>query len=518
MRQDEALALLRTGASVFLTGEPGSGKTYTASRYMAWLRQHRIPYAVTASTGIAATQANGITIHAWSGVGVRDHLSRRDLETIAGNARRARRIQKARVLIIDEISMLPARTLDLVDAVCRHVREDPSPFGGLQVILVGDFFQLPPVVRRNRDEPGNLFSQVEEDEGNAHFAHGSQAWRDLAPLVCYLSEQHRQEDQAFFGLLNAIRANDCGPDHRKLLVSRRVRSDTLPEGTRLFTHNAAVDRINDDELKKVPGKAITFAMSTTGPQPLTEGLMRGCLSPAMLELKEGAAVMFTRNDPQGRYVNGTLGTVTGFDPDEGHPVVTLRGGREIIAEPASWSVEENGRAAASITQVPLRLAWAITVHKSQGMSLDAAVIDLGRAFEYGQGYVALSRLRRLDGLHLLGLNERALQVHPQAVERDMAFRAASENAQAGLAPEKLATAETAFLKACNGLGDTSDDKGYDLDKIRRTHANAYQPWSTEEEDDLRDRFASGEKISAIAKALGRKPGAIRSRLAKLGLV
>lgn len=518
MRQDEALALLRTRASAFLTGEPGSGKTYTAQRYTAWLRQHRIPYAVTASTGIAATQANGVTIHAWSGVGVRDHLARRDLDAIAGNPRRANRIRKARVLVIDEISMLPARTLDLVDAVCRHVREDPSPFGGLQVLLVGDFFQLPPVVRR-RDDAGGLFAGVEHDDGNGHFAHRSQAWRDLAPSVCYLSEQHRQEDKEFFGLLQAIRANACGPGHRRLLVSRRVHSGDLPEGTRLFTHNAAVDRINDAELKKVPGKAVSFTMSATGPQPLVEGLARGCLSPARLDLKEGAAVMFTRNDPQGRYVNGTLGTVTGFDDEEGHPVVTLRGGRQVVAEPASWSVEENGRAAASITQVPLRLAWAITVHKSQGMSLDAAVIDLGRAFEYGQGYVALSRLRRLEGLYLLGLNERALQVHPEAVERDMAFRADSDAARAGLAAlgaGELAAREKAFLDACGARSETGD-KSYDLEAIRQKHGNAYRPWSKEEEADLRARFADGQKIAAIAEALGRKPGAIRSRLVKLGL-
>lgn len=521
MTQDEALALLKTGASAFLTGEPGSGKTHTSQRYVAWLRQHGIAYAMTASTGIAATQANGVTIHAWSGVGVRDHLSRRDLETIAGNGRIAKRMEKARVLVIDEISMLPARTLDLVDAICRHVRDDPAPFGGLQVLLVGDFFQLPPVVRRQRDDEAGLFSQIEGDDGNAHFAHGSQAWRDLAPEICYLAEQHRQEDKDFFGLLNAIRANNCGPDHRKLLISRRVRTDVLPEGcTRLFTHNAAVDRINEAELAKVAGKAEAFVMKTTGPQPMVDALTRGCLSPVRLELKQGAAVMFTRNDPAGRYVNGSLGVVTDFEEEDGHPVVTLRGGRKVVAEPVSWSVEENGRSRASVTQVPLRLAWAITVHKSQGMSLDAAVIDLGRAFEYGQGYVALSRLRRLEGLHLLGLNERALQVHPQAVERDEAFRAASGAARASLAgmtPEALATRQNSFLAASGARSGGGDDKGYDLDAIRQTHGNAYRPWSKDEEEELRSRFEDGEKTAAIADALGRKPGAIRSRLVKLGL-
>ena len=135
--------------------------------------------------------------------------------------------------------------------------------------------------------------------------------------------------------------------------------------------------------------------------------------------------MFTKNDPAGRYVNGTLGVVDDFDAEDGYPIVRTRGGKRILAEPSKWKIDENGKERASVTQVPLRLAWAMTVHKSQGMSLDAAVIDLSRAFEYGQGYVALSRLRNLSGLHLLGLNERALRVHPLAVEKDAEFRAAS---------------------------------------------------------------------------------------------
>jgi ATP-dependent DNA helicase PIF1 len=166
-------------------------------------------------------------------------------------------------------------------------------------------------------------------------------------------------------------------------------------------------------------------MVTKGPEAFVRTLKRSCLSPESLELKQGAVMMFTKNDPAGRYVNGTLGVVDEFDAEDGYPVVRTRGGKRILAEPSKWKIEENGKERASITQVPVRLAWAMTVHKSQGMSLDAAVIDLSRAFEYGQGYVALSRLRSLSGLHLLGLNERALRVHPLAVEKDAEFRAAS---------------------------------------------------------------------------------------------
>jgi ATP-dependent DNA helicase PIF1 len=445
MTQDETLALLKTGASVFLTGEPGSGKTHTVNRYIEALKRHGVGYAYTASTGIAATHGHGVTIHAWSGIGVRDALSRRDLDVLAANRRLATRLERTRVLIIDEISMLPARSLTLVDEICRHVRGSPMPFGGLQVVLAGDFFQLPPVVRRD----GNADRLDLGDEAyGASLAHGSPAWRDLAPTVCYLSEQHRQGDTPFLEVLDAIRRNACSGDYRERLAARLVDRDRAPANCPLlFTHNASVDEINARELARLTGKSRTFAMTAKGPQPLVQALKRGCLSPETLELKDGAAVMFTRNDPAGRYVNGTLGIIEDFDPDEGYPIVRTRRGPRIVAEPAKWKVEEAGRERAGITQVPLRLAWAMTVHKSQGMSLDAAVIDLSRAFEYGQGYVALSRLRSLSGLHLLGLNQRALRVHPLAVEKDEEFRAQSEAARLSLTKDaaEIARSQHDFL-------------------------------------------------------------------------
>jgi len=529
MTQDEALALLKTGASVFLTGEPGSGKTHTVNRYTDALRRHGITHAYTASTGIAATHGHGVTIHAWSGIGVRDTLSRRDLDTIAANRRIAARIEKTSVLIIDEISMLPARSLTLVDEVCRHVRGSEAPFGGMQIVLVGDFFQLPPVVRRDANA-GML--DLGEDAYGSGFAHASPAWRNLAPTICYLSEQHRQSDAPFLDVLSAIRTNACAPVHRERLAERRIERDRLPERcTLLFTHNAAVDEINDRALAKLSGKTAHFAMTAKGPEPFVQALKRGCLSPETLALKEGAVVMFTKNDAAGRYVNGTLGIVEGFDPEDGFPVVRTRRGARILAEPATWKIEEASRERASITQIPLRLAWAMTVHKSQGMSLDAAVIDLSRAFEYGQGYVALSRLRSLSGLHLLGLNERALRVHPLAVAKDAEFRAASEAARKSLlgGQEGLLERQRAFLAASRAEAAAATTlaarprlagapRGAALDVIRATYAKAYAPWTKDDDFDLKRRFGAGETIEAIAQAFGRKSGAIRSRLKKLALI
>jgi len=521
MKQDDALDILKTGASVFLTGEPGSGKTHTINAYVDFLRARGLEPAITASTGIAATHIHGRTIHSWAGIGVRFPLSRAQIDRIAENRYTAKRIRSAPVLIIDEISMLAPEVLDAVDMVCRHVRGSPAPFGGMQVVLVGDFFQIPPVTRRDAPAPGGLDLDAPDD--GPLFAHGSNAWRDLDPTVCYLTEQHRQSDSGFLGLLSAIRADDVGPAERKALAARRADPHDLPRDlTRLYTHNRDVDRINLDRLAEVPGEARRFDMATRGPAPLVDALKRGCLTGEALGLKEGAAVMFIKNDPGGRYVNGTLGIVTDFHREKGWPVVRTRDGAKVVAEPVDWQMEEDGKSAAKITQVPLRLAWAITVHKSQGMSLDAAAVDLSHAFDYGQGYVALSRVRSLEGLHLAGWNERALRVHPVALEKDEEFRGASEaalRAHRATDEDAIKRLQDEFIRDAGGhAGAAPVRAGKSFADIRKTHAKAYQPWSRDEEDRLRAAFERGAPVKQIAETLGRKPGAIRSRMRKLGLI
>jgi ATP-dependent DNA helicase PIF1 len=414
MTQAEALSILKTGANVFLTGEPGSGKTHTINEFVAWLRSSGVEPAVTASTGIAATHIHGMTIHSWSGIGIRDSLSEMDIDQIASKEHVSRRIQKTTTLIIDEISMLSANVLVMVDAVCREVKHSDLPFGGLQVVLVGDFFQLPPI-GRGSNRPA--------------FAFESSVWGDLHPLVCYLTEQHRQEDPRFLSVLSSIRAADPDPTTVSVILGREAEIEGFDEDVpRLYTHNVDVDRLNQQKLDQLPGGPKRYVMNGTGAPPLIEGLKRGCLSPELLTLKEGAVVMGTKNIPALGIANGTLGTVVSFERGTDYPVIETHDGRLITVAPVEWAVEEGGKARAKITQVPLRLAWAITVHKSQGMSMDAAAIDLSRAFEYGQGYVALSRVRSLEGLHILGWSEQALNVHPLVVSHDEVFRSASEDA------------------------------------------------------------------------------------------
>ncbi len=531
MTQDQALAVLKTGANVFLTGGPGSGKTHTVNAYVAWLRERGIEPAVTASTGIAATHIGGVTIHSWSGIGIRASLSAWDIDQITGNEQLVKRVLKTQVLIIDEISMLQARTFTMVDQVCRAIRQNPAAFGDVQLICVGDFFQLPPVSRTSHGEPP------------AEFAFASPAWEAYRPLVCYLDGQYRQDDDEFLSVLTAIREDKVTSGHIGLLRSRmQAEGDDDGDVVKLFPHNADVDRINAEALRQLDGSPKTFLMRSSGKENVVEALKRGCLSPEVLHLKTGAAVMFTRNNQSMGYVNGTLGVVEGFDATTSYPVVRTRAGERVIVEPKEWSVEENGKKRASLEQIPLRLAWAMTVHKSQGMSLDAALMDLSNAFEYGQGYVALSRVRRLSGLYLMGLGQKALSVHPQILDKDRDFKEESRQAAIwidGLPEEEQNALESAFVMRCGGkmkkepkakkskhlpleggdeTGKAPSSKAYSVEDVRQRHAKAYERWTDEEQDRLIALHQEGTKVGEIAKALGRKAGGIKSRLKKLGLV
>lgn len=456
MTQSEALNILKTGVNVFLTGEPGAGKTHTINNLVNYLRTCDVEPAITASTGIAATHIGGMTIHSWSGIGIRTKLDKYDLDKIASSEYISKRVRKTRILLIDEISMLSSNMLDMVDMVCREIKQSDEPFGGIQIIFVGDFFQLPPIIRRDniKNKQSSLISAVSP---LGIFAYESGAWERASPVVCYLTEQHRQDDKDFLSVLSGIRANNFSAVHRKFITTRQIDYDDITEEimniTKLFSHNIDVDRVNNIELAKLEEEVKLFKMSGSGNDKVVETLKKGCLSPENLELKIGAVVMCTKNNQKERFVNGTLGVVSGFEEFSGYPIIKTKNGRKITVSPMDWMVEENGKVRAQITQVPLRLAWAITVHKSQGMSMDAAVMDLSQVFEFGQGYVALSRVRRLSGLYLLGVNDHAFKVHPEVLQKDILFKEKSEEAVkvfGKLSEKDLQKMYNDFIVACGG--------------------------------------------------------------------
>jgi len=451
MKQTEALKILKSGVNVFLTGEPGSGKTYVINQYVAYLNSHKIKPAVTASTGIAATHIGGMTIHSWSGIGIKNKLNSRELNSIATNDYVKKRVAGAKVLIIDEVSMLPPSTLQMIDMICREVKKSSQPFGGLQLILVGDFFQLPPVVKRNFDEfsQENLF-----DEEPARFAYDSPVWEESEFTTCYITEQHRQDDSALVSILSKIRSNSFDDISLESIKERKTNPLEVPDSIpKLYSHNMDVDAMNDRMLAKIPGEVQHFPMITKGHEALVSVMKKGCLSPDRLFLKIGASVMFTKNNAKEGFANGTLGVVESFSEKTEMPIVKTRDGRKIEVAYAEWVVEEEGKIKGRLSQIPLRLAWAITVHKSQGISLDEAVIDLSRVFEFGQGYVAISRVKRLSGVYLLGWNEIAFQVDPEVLKQDKEFRTNSDQSEkifSSFTEQELDKMKKEFIVKCEG--------------------------------------------------------------------
>jgi ATP-dependent exoDNAse (exonuclease V) alpha subunit len=410
MRQKQALAVMMSGANVFLTGAPGAGKTYVLNEFVKRAERAGKRVAVTASTGIAATHLGGTTIHSWSGLGILDALADHDLERLGDSDKLVKRYNAADILVIDEVSMLHGYRLDMVNQMAKLLRGNDLPFGGMQVILVGDLFQLPPVSRGRSD---------------FEFVHLSWAWSELDLQICYITEQHRQaDDDGLLDLLEAMRKNEFTEKHRLLLMERlEEQPASHTPVTRLYAHNVDVESINQHHLSIIDAEVHQYHMVTKGAKPKIESLVKSVLAPEVLELKKGAEVMFVANNFAEGFVNGSRGQVIDFK--NGMPVVALNNGRILTVEQHSWSLSEDGRVRAEVAQLPLRLAWAITIHKSQGLSLDAAEIDLSRAFTPGMGYVALSRVRSLDGLYLKGINRQALSMHAQIHDLDAELRRSS---------------------------------------------------------------------------------------------
>lgn len=433
MLQKHALELLKMGKNVFLTGAAGSGKTHVLKEYIAYLRKEGIPHAITASTGIAASHIGGQTIHSWSGIGVKNELASYDIDRLEQVESLVKRVNSVAVLVIDEVSMLSAQTLDMVDAVLRALRHSETPFGGMQVVLCGDFFQLPPIVRGG---------------GEAAFAFHAQAWREGGMLVCYLEEQYRHTDNDLETVLNTLRCGTVDATAQALIEARHT-TDIPEDVPHLYTHNVDVDALNLRRLIALPGKEKRYLRQTSGAKKWLAILERSVLAPQELVLKEGAAVMFIRNHAQGKYVNGTLGVVQSFSGNT--PVVQTRDGTVLHVEQEKWSLEDESgtKVKAEMVQFPLRLAWAVTVHKSQGMTLDAACIDLSKTFVAGQGYVALSRVRSLSGLYITGISPRAYERNSVVAEADEVFQKQSAQSVRRLEKtekERIAGLQAAFIE------------------------------------------------------------------------
>lgn len=406
MTQEKALQHLKEPeTNVFLTGQPGTGKTYTINQYIEWLVDNGVMPNVTASTGIAAIHVGGGTLHSFLGVRDDNSLTTEDIENILASPWTRDRLCKCEVLIVDEISMVSSKLLDVAAMLLMAARNNDKPFGGVKLVVVGDFFQLPPV--------------------KGEFAFKSEAWQQADFQVCYLHEQYRQNDQVFNDILTNIRAGKLD-DTQKAIIRERVVDDasTLDGAVRLDTHNHKVDKINDMKLSRLETAPRTYKMDKRGNEEAVKALVKNCLSPEQLILKPGAKVMFTKNDVQKRWVNGTQGEVV--QCDDYSVKVELRNGMKVDVGIEDWERCEgygaNKKVIALISQIPLKLAYAITIHKSQGMTLDEAVIDVSHVFACGHAYVAVSRVRSLEGVHFQGrLTKGFLKVDEDVMEMDKHF-------------------------------------------------------------------------------------------------
>ena len=502
MKQDTALKLMKTGENVFLTGSAGAGKTYTLNQYIQYLKVRKVPVAITASTGIAATHMNGMTIHTWAGIGIKDFLSDDDLKRMKERKYLKEHLENAQVLVIDEISMLHAKQLNLVNQVLKYFKESDEAFGGIQVIAAGDFFQLPPVGKndeKNRDK----------------FCFMSNAWVEAKFRVCYLTEQHRQDDSALNDILNAIRSQNIQQQHIQALEATRAQDigDTF---TRLYTHNMDVDNINYQHLNEIKGDGHQFVAVSDGNEKLIETLKSSVRAPEELTLKKHAKVMFVKNNFDLGFINGSMGEVIGFEEDDQLgllPKVRLTDGNELLVEPETWSVDNDaGKTIASLQQVPLRLAWAITIHKSQGMTLEAAEINLTHTFEKGQGYVALSRLKSIDGLRLLGFNAQALELDSLAIKADRRFQELSGEAEGHFAEADLEIQHNAFIRHCGGTLNAAEIERNER-KLKKSGNKA--SYATDTVNETKALFEANYEIKDIAVERGLTPATIINHLAKL---
>jgi ATP-dependent DNA helicase PIF1 len=407
--QEDYYDAILKGESIFLTGPGGVGKSYLLKKvYDDFTAKTGRRIAVTAMTGCAANLlgTHAKTLHSWAGIGLGNGPTLALIDRVKNFYPSRKKWRDAGCLVIDEVSMMTPQLLDSLDQIGQAIRRSSRPFGGIQVVLVGDFYQLPPVSRT---------------DGGIQFAFQAHVWGRAIKRTCELTTIIRQKDPVFQKILKEARYGRLSAESIEILESRRGVSWKAQEvkPTMCFTRKADVAQINDNRMAKLTGErhvydAVTAPSKIPAPSldKIVERMDREYPYEAKLELVVGCQVMLTVNkNPEDGLVNGSRGVVVGFV--SGLPQVKfLNGPLEPVAiAHHTWASEDS--TPVSRTQIPLKIAYAITIHKAQGASLDCALVDIGKAtFEYGQAYVALSRVRSLDALYIYDFDPAAFRVHP----------------------------------------------------------------------------------------------------------
>ena len=397
--------------NIFITGQAGTGKTYVIKKIIEWCEQNKVKYEKTALTGTAAILINGKTLHSWAGIGIGDKQVGFYISKINRVWALKKNWIKTDLLIIDEISMMDAKLLELLNTIAQIIRRNEKPFGGIQLIFCGDFYQLPPVSKKT----------------DCKFCFESPIWKQCIEKVIVLKENMRQNDPIFQRCLKEIRKGKCSDETEEILnkcIGRKV-IDSQIKPTKLFTLKKSVNEINQKELVKLKKDIRTFnskikvknrsSFKDIEIEKIVNQMDKDNQYEKVLNIAIGAQVMLIKNiDVENGLVNGSRGVVVSFQ--EMYPIVQFLNGNRLVISKSEWEKEVEDKGKIVVSQIPLRLAWALTIHKCQGSTIDNAELDIGdNIFEYGQSYVALSRVRNLNGLYLNKFNPTKIKAHPTVI-------------------------------------------------------------------------------------------------------
>ncbi len=375
--------------NIFLTGPPGSGKSYLTNKYIEYWKKKYMNIAITASTGIASKIINGTTIHSWSGIGIINEYDDFNtvLKKVLDNKKKVKEWKKTDILIIDEISLINIRTLDILNYIGKHIRKNDQSFGGIKLFIVGDFFQLPPV------------------EGEYCFKY--EEWENMFDCGINLTENHRSSDNKLNKILYKIRkGRELSDKSNNILKSRISNEEYYPL---LVPLRSMARKINTEKLKENKNKEYKYIATYHYDKDFFKDIInKNSPLEEELILKVGSPVINLVNDHSRRLLNGMVGTIIDFTPDG--PVVRF-GQKNYLIEKHIWEKKIEKNKSIMMEQYPLLLAYSITIHRSQGQTLSQASMVLDHnVWEKGQGYVALSRLQNLNGLHLLKYNSNIFKV------------------------------------------------------------------------------------------------------------
>lgn len=426
--QQEIFECFKNGENLFITGPAGSGKTFLIRTLYEWCNENNKSIQVCALTGCAAVllQTKAKTIHSWAGIGLANGETINIIQNVANNIYKKKNWINTNILIIDEISMMSSKILTILDGIAKKVRKNNRPFGGMQIIFSGDFYQLPPISSKN-------------DTEQAQFCFENPIWDDLFDKEYHLSQIFRQSNKIYTNILNQIREGHLSKQSYTTLQTRLLACpEQLLKPTKLLPRRAQVNIINTNEMNRLntEQKIYTMTIATIADFTITERqlgilhkistsqinweidyLKNSIMCDQEIILKIGAQVMCVINidtESDNPIVNGSCGIIIGFDSNE-YPIVQFKNNFIRTMTLHIWESEQIK--GIGIKQIPLILSWAISIHHAQGTTLDIAEIDIGNGiFECGQSYVALSRVKELEGLYLTGFNPQKIKVHPKVKE------------------------------------------------------------------------------------------------------